>query len=317
MFRRDVKLALVEKDDNRRARLEQSLRESGVRADQLIGDDLSDVIDELLDRYSGHAVLIFLDPFGLAFDRSTLERVLRRSSRYQPIDVLYHFSLSTVARMGRASIGRTAVAPQNAYLLENALGSIRWRAEFRAADEPSAATDAAVALARRFGKSVTSVTNCRSTAVPVRNRPGQLPKYLLMLFSVDEKAHWDFADQASKAYVDWLYHCTHEDYEANVQHREQQGLFELFPSPEPKQSEIDGQLSAEAGVYLPRHLTDVFHEMGPVRPVDAVEDMYGEMLGRARITHVRAAIKTLHERGLVDDNGKDDFWLRQITWTGS
>ena len=69
MFKRDVKLALVEKDDNRRARLEQSLQESGLTADQLIGDDLSDVIDGLLDRYSRHAVLIFLDPFGLAFDR--------------------------------------------------------------------------------------------------------------------------------------------------------------------------------------------------------------------------------------------------------
>ena len=317
IFKRDVKLALVEKDDNRRARLEQSLQESGLTADQLIGDDLSDVIDGLLDRYSRHAVLIFLDPFGLVFDRTTLERVLRRSSRHQPIDVLYHFSLSTVARMGRASVGRTALAPQNAYLLESALGPIRWRAEFKTATEPNAATEAALTLAGRFGESVTNATKCKSTGVPVRNRPGQLPKYLLMLFSTDERAHWDFADQASKAYVDWLYYCTHEEYKANVQHREGQGLLELFPSPEPEQSEIDGQLKAEAADYLPGHLRDVLYQRGPLRLVDAVEDIYGEMLGRARATHVRTAIKTLHDRGLVDDNGKGDFWLRQITWTGS
>ncbi len=136
-------------------------------------------------------------------------------------------------------------------------------------------------LAARFGESVTNATKCKSTGVPVRNRPGQLPKYLLMLFSTDERAHWDFADQASKAYVDWLYYCTHEEYKANVQHREGQGLLELFPSPEPEPSEIDAQLNAEAGDYLPGHLGDVLYQRGPLRLVDAVEDVYGEMLGRA------------------------------------
>jgi hypothetical protein len=54
-----------------------------------------------------------------------------------------------------------------------------------------------------------------------------------MLFSADQKAHWDFADQASKAYVDWLHHCDREDYEANVRFHEEQGLIELFATPEP------------------------------------------------------------------------------------
>jgi hypothetical protein len=136
-----------------------------------------------------------------------------------------------------------------------------------------------------------------------------------MLFSGDQKAHWDFADQASKAYVDWLYHCDREDYEANVQRREEYGILELFVSPEPRMEDVDNQLRREAAAYLPDRLGQLFR-VRSVRPMDAVEDMYGEMLGRARVTHLRAAVKQMHDAGLVDNDGKGEFWTRIIRWTG-
>ncbi len=137
-----------------------------------------------------------------------------------------------------------------------------------------------------------------------------------MLFSADPKAHWDFADQAAKAYVDWLYHCDRADYEANVQLREDHGLLELFSPPEPNVDDIDEQLKADAASYLPNHLGEVFRRAGSMRPVDAVEGIYGDMLGRARVTHVRRAIKELHSVGLVDDDADGAFWARSIRWTG-
>ena len=124
-----------------------------------------------------------------------------------------------------------------------------------------------------------------------------------MLFSANQKAHWDFADLASKAYVDWLYHCDREDYEANVRFREEQGLIELIASPEPIKKDINDQLRSDAAAYLPDHLTEVLRLRGSLRPLDAVEDVYGEMIGRARVTHVRAAIRRLHHAGLIDDDG--------------
>lgn len=317
MFGRDVKLAFVEQDDARREQLRQSLAENGIEPDQVLGDSLETVIDGLLDRYARHAVLLFVDPFGLAVSRSTLERILRRRSRQQPIDVLYHFSLSAVARMGRAGVVEGPTTHQNAEQLDAALGPIGWREDFELATAPNAPTEAALAVARRFGESVRGATNIQSTGMPVRQRPGQLPKYLLMLFSADQKAHWDFADQASKAYVDWLYHCDREDYEANVRFREEQGLMELFASPEPNMQDIDDQLRRDAATYLPGHLELVLRGRGSLRPVDAVEVVYGEMLGRARVTHVRAAIKALHDAGAVDDDGTREFWTRVIRWTGA
>ena len=314
MLGRDVKLAFVEREAGRRNELRASLAEAGIEADQLLGGDLDEVIDGLLDRYTRRAVLVFVDPFGLAVDRSTLERVLRRRSPTQPIDVLYHFSLSTVARMGRAGVVEGLTSHHNAELLDAALGAIGWRDDFERATAPNAPTEAALFVARRFGESVRRATGLQSTGVSVRQRPGQLPKYLLMLFSANQKAHWDFADQASKAYVDWLYHCDREDYEANVRFREEQGLQELFASPEPSKRDIDEQLRGDAATYLPDHLAEVLQIRGSLCPLDAVEDVYGEMLGRARVTHVRAALKHLHDAGLIEDDGTRNFWERTIRW---
>lgn len=316
LFGRDVKLAFVEHDERRREQLRLSLSEADIVPDQLLGGSLDDVVDGLLDRYARHAVLLFVDPFGLAVNRTTLERVLRRRSMQQPIDVLYHFSLSTVARMGRAGAVDGPTSRQNAEHLDRALGSIAWREDFEQATAPNAPTEAALSVARRFGESIRRATGLQSTAVPVRQRPGQLPKYLLMLFSADQKAHWDFADQASSAYVDWLYHCDREDYDANVRHREQHGLLELFSSPEPDVKEIAEQLKAEAAAYLPTHLSDVLRGAGALRPIDAVEAVYGEMLGRARSLHLRSAIGELHRGGLVDDDAHGKFLTRTIRWTG-
>jgi three-Cys-motif partner protein len=263
MFGRDTRLALVERDPNRREQLRESLTEAGIEPDQLLGGSLDEVVDGLLSRYARRAILLFVDPFGLAVGRSTLERVLRHRSPQQPIDVLYHFSLSTVARMGRAGVVGGPTAEQNAEQLDAALGPVGWREDFTRATTRNAPTEAALTVAYRFGESVRRVTSIQSTAVSVRQRPGQLPRYLLMLFSADQRAHWDFADQASKAYVDWLYHCDLEDYEANVRSREQQGLLEMFASPEPNTDDIEGQLRRDAEAYLPDHLVEVLRRRGP------------------------------------------------------
>jgi three-Cys-motif partner protein len=317
LFGRHVKLALVEQDAGRRGRLQQSLSEAEVVPDQILGGSFEAEIHALLDRYAGHAVLLFVDPFGLGISRTTLQQILRRRSRAQPIDVLYHFSLSTVARMGRAAVMEGPLTERNAQLLDSALGFSDWRVDFEHAVAPAAPTEAALRVSRRFGEAVRAETRTGVTSIPVRQRPGHLPKYLLMLVSADRRAHWDFADQAAKAHIDWLYHCDRADYDANVRQRDESGVMELFPSPEPDAKEIEEQLKQDAERYLPDHISDLLRQRRELRPVDVVEEFYGEMLGRARATHVRAAIKMLHERGAVDDDAKGSYWDRPIRWTGS
>jgi hypothetical protein len=90
----------------------------------------------------------------------------------------------------------------------------------------------------------------------------------------------------------------------------------MFATAEPNAEDIDEQLKVDAASYLPDHLSSVVRRAGSLRPVDDVESVYGDLIGRARVTHVRAAIKQLHAAGLVNDNGIGDFWARKISWTG-
>lgn len=53
-------------------------------------------------------------------------------------------------------------------------------------------------------------------------------------------------------------------------------------------------------------------ELVSLRPIDAVQSTYGDQLGLARATHVRAALKELHRQGVIADDATGDFWTRTI-----
>ena len=312
MFDRHVKLAFVEKDDASRAKLQASLDSADVVADQVIGGGIEAAIDGLLDRYDDRAILLFVDPFGLAFSRATLEGVLAKSAPGRPIDVLYHFSLSAIARMGSQATAGGTGSMRNAEHLDDALGDVDWRGEFRRAVGARAATRAALRLAEHFGRAIEETVEVPSIGIPVRKRPDQMPKYLLMLFSANDEARWDYADHAGMAHVDWLHYCDQSDYEANLRRDDETGAMALFDVPSPERGDIDERLGQRVIPELVRHLTTLFRERGSMRPVNAVQDIYGENLGVARITHLRKALRELHSQGLIADDARGDFWQRKI-----
>jgi hypothetical protein len=126
------------------------------------------------------------------------------------------------------------------------------------------------------------------------------------------KKRTTIADQAAKAYVDWLHHCDSADYEANLQRDEALGRLSLFEEPAPDRDDLEERLRIEAEAYLVSHLADVVRVSGVVRPIDRLQEVYGDMLGRARATHLRSAVKSLHAAGEIDDDGAGSFWERTI-----
>lgn len=137
-----------------------------------------------------------------------------------------------------------------------------------------------------------------------------------MLFSRNDRADWDFADQAAKAYVDWLHHSGSADYEANIQRDEALGRLSLFEDPAPDCDDLEERLRIEAESYLTTHLADVVRVAGGVRPIDRLGEVYGDMLGRARATHVRSALEILYAEGKTSEYAKGEFWMRTIRWAG-
>ncbi|HUF99344.1 MAG TPA: hypothetical protein VMM60_14540 [Ilumatobacter sp.] len=213
MIRRDKKLAFVEPNEQRRDRLRRALVEWGVVPDVVLGKPFEFSADSLLERYADRAILLFADPFGLGLSLDVLERVLRASSPHRPIDVLYHFSLLTIARMGRAAMEQGDGSPLAAQL-DATLGDAGWRERFAEVEpgKDGAATAAALDVAERFSHVVARRIGVPSLGIPIRRRPGHLPIYQLTLFTKDplKRALSDFADKAGKAHVDWLLHCEKE-----------------------------------------------------------------------------------------------------------
>jgi three-Cys-motif partner protein len=300
-IKREVKLALVEPDGAIRRRLEANLAAADVAVDALLNRSLQDVIDDLLDRYADRAVLLFVDPFGLALSYETLVRVLRRSRDRGPVDVLLHFSTLSIARMGRAAV-KGAGAVTNATQLDRALGPVDWRAALKDLRElDGAPTQAAIDLAQQFNDAIASECGVPSLSVPIRKRPRHLPLFVLTLFCRDPvgKALWDFADMAGKACVDWLMRCESDDYEAYL--ARQEVAPSLFPlRSEPSEPEINRVLDARAYDYLPGHLADLVRRTGRMCLQDDPGSTYGRLLGVAREKHVRAAMNELVAQGLVD-----------------
>ncbi|GAA3072511.1 hypothetical protein GCM10010464_40760 [Pseudonocardia yunnanensis] len=133
----------------------------------------------------------FLGPFGTALDRDQLCRTLLTRARRTPIEVLLHFSVSTVARIGglvrnahRGNQRLTVAERKTVANVDRFLGGDWWHEPFRAISgiqDEGAATKAAMDVADRYCRDVGAQTGFHPVAFPVRPAPGRLPKYVLVL----------------------------------------------------------------------------------------------------------------------------------------
>jgi len=311
---RKVQLLFSESDPAHADRLTAMLKAEGIPSPRVERKPFDQVAIPVLDEFDDHACLLFLDPFGLGIERSLLEQILRRRRRTQPIDVIYHFSLSALARMARTAVLGARGGVRNGELIDTALGSIDWQTPFAGISGPDdsvTATGAAEVVAGHFASAVGAKVGMTASAIPVRQRPHNAPKYLLVLFSADKQAHWDFPDLAASARIDWLSMCETEDFEANVKAEADHGIMSLFPEQAPDRGNIEARVGAEVLEVLRGHLQGTL-AAGTLRPIDDPRRAYGPTYGTAKEKHLRQAVKELHAEGLLADDGKGDFHKREL-----
>lgn len=199
--------------------------------------DLGMLLPALLPKTAGAALFAFLDPFGTALDERQLRDDLLGRPGRAPTEVLLHFSVSTIARMGgilSAGLSRGSLTMPERKTVARAdafLGGHWWRAEFdalRGMVPPTAsdgtswadvddsdpiletdasvlvtATDIALRVARRFCANVGRDAQCRAVSMPVRPEPDHVPKYVLVLFTRNDHGLWYFADALGRAGRHW------------------------------------------------------------------------------------------------------------------
>jgi three-Cys-motif partner protein len=101
--RRDVVGYFVEQDDENFANLERVLRDKGGPTKfEVRHGSVDQHLPELLRLSDGASLFAFLDPFGPALDFNLIKEKLLARSKWPPTEVLLHFSVLSVARMGRA-----------------------------------------------------------------------------------------------------------------------------------------------------------------------------------------------------------------------
>ena len=342
--KRNVLGVFVERDPQRfeqlKAALDDADRANAVRR-RVVQGDLGSELGRLLPVANGAALFVFLDPFGTALDAEQLVGMLRERRRNGPTEVLLHFSVLTIARIGailRSARGRrlTDADRKTIQRADAFLGGDWWHDAFAALadkkvqrnagvlDEDAAltATDVAMSVAESFCRKVRSETGYRPVLMPVRPEPGKAPKYVLVLFTRNDHGIWYFADTLGHAGRQWQAAVLEERARADAEKiaarfTDQECLFGaeavLSPPFAFDQKEYDADNRERWVSTITANLHHLLVQRSSIRLVDHVRELYGDVLGQAREMHVRAAVKALHASKTVADPGTgDDFWHRTV-----
>ncbi|MFC4950789.1 three-Cys-motif partner protein TcmP [Pseudonocardia sp. GCM10023141] len=290
--------------------------------------ELGEHLHWILRKAADAALFVFLDPFGTALDRPQLCHLLTTRPRWPPTEVLLHFSVSTVARIGgivrkahRQRQQLTAAERKTVANVDRFLGGDWWQAAFRTTAEDhdeGTATQAALDVANRYCTEIGHQTGFTPVAIPVRPAPGRLPKYVLVLFTRHPHGLWHFTSTLGQAGRDWM--AAHDaDEVARLDARDNKtGTEALFDLPRPP-FDPTAYERTHRGAWIEEladNLADLLHEHGTFRPAEHTLQIYGNLVGQAWEQHVRAAVKKLHAAGITHNTGKKigkiDFWERPL-----
>ncbi|MFC0503616.1 three-Cys-motif partner protein TcmP [Micromonospora costi] len=320
---RDVLAFFVEQDPDNFVNLQEVLATKGgpVRRELRQGS-LDEHLPEVLARAKGASLFAFLDPFGPALDFELIKYRLLGRPNWPPTEVLLHFSVSSVARMGRAVQvaqkqrgGLSESDRKTAARLNRFLGGDWWTSLFSEVQQPSdeqSATDVALRVARRYAERLTEGTQYQAIEMPVRPRPDLAPRYILALFTTHGEGAWHFADTLGKAGVEW-----EEAWVEEQMRRGQAGPQTLFgegPVFDPEQ--YKAQNAPRWVRTIESNILRILADDRSFRLVDRVPSVYGELLGHAWAPHVRQAVKSLYRQQLINHPGTGDFW-KEVLWRPS
>lgn len=300
--------------------LKEVLARHGRTDDPVLHGDVQDHLPTILARAHGAAFFAFLDPFGPALDREHLVGSFLRRGGPAPVEVLLHVSVSSVARLGglfrrRREEGK-ALSPaekRSVQHLDRFLGETWWQEYFepvRGVTDEERATDAALRVADRYRAELCAATGFQSVSMPIRRRPDQLPKYILVLFTRHMDGLWHFADTLGAAGRVWHGAWQRELWTQQRVDRSRKapaGWDPLF-EPEPEPFNPDGYEKTNRQSWedtIAGNIQRTLRRRGPMILAQHVDEVYGELLGAAGQRHVRAAVKALYRQGVVDNPGTD------------
>jgi three-Cys-motif partner protein len=285
---RDVRCLFVEKHPATYEALCQHLARLGRLDPPPWHGPLEEHIDEVLARAAGLPLFAFLDPFGRGLPFTTLtDKILGRAnagwSRVKT-EVLFNFSTVGIRR----EIGLLGSVPGDDRQtrrrattmvgLDATLGGDWWREIVRR----GAAAPEEQILRGYVARLAATGAGWSSWIVPVADRWEGTPDYHLVFLTQHPDGVWAFGEAlslASERFYDWC----HDDQ------------LELYPK-----EHRDAQMVQRLTANLKRLLADGRR----FTVIDRYDEVFAGVLGRARGTHLRAALQQLHEAGRTSSDAK-------------
>lgn len=290
-----VKVRAVERDFDHYAKLEaltEAARQGG--ADALAWHGMiEDHLFSLLRQATGHALFLFLDPYGaqIPFDCLAGALATLRGNRYPPTEVLLNVSAPLIFR--EFGIVGDEWTPSKTKRADLALGGVWWHDVARRLDSTA---DRVREVTEGYARRLCSATGMTWQTVPVFRHPRHdVPIYnLLYVTRSSDHGLATFIDAVGRARPDYLVAVAGE------------GDLTLFGDSgdwargEAKRQQTATQPHIEENLRKIAARGDEFH------PLSIPQEVYGNATGVATGTQVERALRTLVEAGelcLVNKKG--------------
>lgn len=298
---------------------------------RLFAGDLADHLQGILQLVPDSALFAMLDPAATALDRDQLTGQLL-SRGLAPTEVLIHLDVAVLARVGaalRASAEEYRIPDQADTIaierLDRFLGGEWWHRDaitIGAVDDLGRAGRVATRIANRFAQQIERSTGFRAVPMPVRLRPGHLPRTIFVLCARGLDGLWHVADTLGAAGMDWYEAWQAGEGQQASGSTDEVGQLELFQvDDDPLVLSLDAYRTRHEPQWvttIERNIVRLLVEHGPFVLADRVVDVYGDTLGLAGSDHVQRALRSLHADGLLADDGADDrFHVRELRLTAA
>ncbi len=246
----------------------------------------------------------YLDPFGFGIPFDDVVTLLKRHPSGNPAtEVLLNFTANGIRRAGGLlRPGRTISTAEEKILAraDLACGDDWWREIVSRHLVENDDLEAAVsAVALEYMRRVCAAARTRGFALDVRNREHHKPVYYLIFFTRHRDGMWLFNQAVSGAQHEWRQHLAPPAWTPDPDL--------LFDIPhEPSFEEEERERAAAWVVRLKANIL-ALAAGAPFTVGDRMTDVYEGVLGEARETHVRSALKQLCKEDAVETASKNSI----------
>jgi len=248
-------------------------------------------LDAILTAADGVPFFAFLDPcgLGLTFDDLVQKIYGRPKVGFVPgTEVLVNFSAEAVRRIGGRLKNEAEDAPGRKATLDRmdgVCGGDWWREVYLGAASPAVASEA---IAAGYFKRLTEATGAGGWVVEVKNAEHHQAKYSLVFLSRHRDGLMLFGEAVSGAQEEWRKAATLPGT--------------LFSNPESHKIAED-DLKAKWLAEMKANTTSLLQTHPQFLIRDNYKAIMGSAIGKARMTHLRTAIKELYKENVTSFNG--------------